>query len=561
MALASWYAEGLIEGTSAGRFHWEAMGECRQARVEAASIAIALDMTRQQIWDNLDGGVQERLVSYLGEVVHNDDAPRNNWLWFRICIETFLRSVGGPWSADDLQTDLALHDSLIRGEGWLVDGEKRSFDHYNDWAFHLYPALWQRMVGANELADDARRERDLAMLDRYILDASCLVGADGGPLIQGRSLIYRFAAAAPFWVGAMVGVPSTTLGQLRRAADGIVKHFVDRGAPDERGLLTMGWFDEFPAIAQNYSGPGSPYWASKGLIGLVLPADHPIWTAVEEPLPVEREDFVRCIRAPGWILSGTKADGIVRVANHGTDGALPSELVSDLPPYAMFGYSTSTAPFVDESAFIRPAAQYVALRDDSGHLTHRAGFTTLTLGIDQNVGYAMSRLHGHWVPEEVALRPGQSDIVGDLTVISVVRGPWECRLVHVDKLFETGLTLEIAGWAVPMDPPGTPQDGVSRGAGIEILLTAMQSISHPEQAVTFSRIATGNPLGNPSHAPVVAVPAVAGEWVVVVITLTRVQQDIAAARATITELGGEWIASVTWPDGYVSHTNLPNVAP
>ncbi len=126
-----------------------------------------------------------------------------------------------------------------------------------------------------------------------------LIGADGSPLIQGRSLIYRFAAAAPFWVGALAEVPSLTPGMLRHAASRIVSALRERGAPDERGLLTLGWHGAWPRLAQDYSGPGSPYWASKGLLGIALPADHPVWTSpARAAARRQRLTSLRAVRAP-----------------------------------------------------------------------------------------------------------------------------------------------------------------------------------------------------------------------------------------------------------------------
>ena len=156
---------------------------------------------------------------------------------------------------------------------------------------------------------------------------SRLVGGDGSPLLQGRSLIYRFAAAAPFWVGALAGVPVASPGRLRNAAERSCGTSPIAARPTTDGLLTIGWHGAWPRLAQAYSGPGSPYWASKGLLGIALPADHPVWTSPAEPLPVQRGDTLRAVRAPGWIVGRHAADGIVRVVNHGTDhatGAPPS---------------------------------------------------------------------------------------------------------------------------------------------------------------------------------------------------------------------------------------------
>ncbi|WNB86207.1 DUF2264 domain-containing protein [Cellulomonas sp. ATA003] len=321
--LAEWYAAGLAAGTDpAAPDRWVRLEEHAQAKVEAASIALVLDLTRPWLWDRLDPLVQERVVDYLAAAVGDDTYPRINWVWFRLVVQTFLRSVGGPHSLDEMRADLATHDTFVRPGGWLADGDERSYDHYVGWALHVFPVLWSRMAGAADLAAE-RHDRDVARLDRYLQDAVELVGADGSPLLQGRSLAYRFAAAAPFWVGAIAEVPSVRPGLLRRAASGVVGHFVDHGVPDDRGLLSTGWHHAWPRLAQSYSGTGSPYWASKGMLGLALPADHPVWTAVEEPLPVETGDRLRVVTAPGWIVSATQEDGVVRVVNHGTDHAVP----------------------------------------------------------------------------------------------------------------------------------------------------------------------------------------------------------------------------------------------
>jgi hypothetical protein len=115
---------------------------------------------------------------------------------------------------------------------------------------------------------------------------------------QGRSLTYRFATTAPLWLGALTGRTPLAPGETRRLASGALKYFLERGAVDDRGLLSLGWHGPNEAVLQGYSGPASPYWASKGFLGLLLPPDHEVWTAVEEPGPVEREDAVTAIAPP-----------------------------------------------------------------------------------------------------------------------------------------------------------------------------------------------------------------------------------------------------------------------
>ena len=134
----------------------------------------------------------------------------------------------------------------------------------------------------------------------------------------------------------------------------------------------MGWHGEFPPMAQDYSGPASPYWASKAFLGLLLPAEHPVWTAREEPLPVERGDFCRALPEPGFLAIGTRADGIVRVASHKSDH-LPMPGRSDGGPfYRKLAYTTHTGPELGEAAEADDLDAQVALVGPDGAASRRA---------------------------------------------------------------------------------------------------------------------------------------------------------------------------------------------
>ncbi|MBF8194534.1 DUF2264 domain-containing protein, partial [Nonomuraea sp. K274] len=445
--LMEWYAAGLAAGVDPhSPERWVRLDEHGQAKVEAASIALILHLTRPWLWDRLPPLVREQVVDYLAPAV-GADYPPINWVWFQIVVEQFLASVGGPYAQEDIDRGLALAEGFEREDGWYADGSERSYDHYTGWALHLYPVLWREMAG---LGPDPRH---LARLERFLDDAVHLVGADGSPLIQGRSLTYRFAAAAPFWAGARAGVGSP--GLLRRAASGIARHFVAHGAPDGDGVLTLGWHGKRPAIAQDYSGPGSPYWASKGLLGLSLPAGHPVWTAVEEPLPVEADDFTRVVRAPGWLVSGTRADGVVRVVNHGTDHSHPGSDLADPPLYARLGYSTATFPLLSGD----PLDQSVVVLDEGGRGSHRTGFTAGPLSaLASGTLVGSSRWRAHWTepgpgPDHGHPRPGAEVRHGPLLeVVSAVRGSWEVRFV---RLLERPGWLRVGGWPAPESGPGT----------------------------------------------------------------------------------------------------------
>lgn len=567
--LIEFYRRGIVTGVDPGaQDRWVRLDEHPQAKVEAASIALVLDMTRPWIWETLDATTQQRVIDYFAPAVGDASYPRTNWLWFRLVVQTFLRSVGGPWSPDDVAEDLALHDSFARADGWLSDGDERSYDHYVGWALHLYPVLWSRMKGASELGN-GREAADIAMLDRFLLDAAALVGGDGAPLFQGRSLIYRFAAAAPFWVGALAGVPSTSLGALRHAANRIVAHFADAGVPDSASdLLTMGWHGQWRGLAQAYSGPASPYWAAKGLLGIALPEDHPVWTAPAEPLPVESRDTLRLVRAPGWVVSGTQADGIVRVINHGTDHAVEGSLVGDSPLYARIGYSTATTPLLDGDGWRGPLEQSVAIVDESGHATHRAAMDLIEVRIDESsgasVGVAASTWSAHWItPDATQARHGSGisgdvTIAGRLTVHSFVRGPWELRTARVDEL-EPGvearrLTLRIGGWAVSGDDLEAHEAGAAASASTGRLRSVIHSVCGQAAASIVSR-RRASPFGPVSAVPVLAYPVAVDTTVAALVELAGTDVATGPPGNGSVFLDSE-SAVVTWPDGVTTSIAL-----
>ncbi|MFP3464288.1 DUF2264 domain-containing protein [Leifsonia sp. SIMBA_070] len=563
-ALIDFYAKGIATGVDPDAAdRWVRPEEHAQAKVEAASLALILDMTRPWLWERLDEQTQQRVIDYFSAIVGDTTYPRNNWLWFRIVVETFLRSVGGPWSARDIADDLGRHDSYVRADGWIADGVERSFDHYTGWALHLYPILWSRMQGAADLSG-GRTAQDVAALDRYLVDAVALVGADGSPLIQGRSLIYRFAAAAPFWAGVLADVPSSSMGRLRHAANLAVTHFAEAGAPDEQDLLTMGWHGDWRRLAQSYSGPASPYWATKGMLGISLPADHPVWTAPSEPLPVEEGDDLRVIRAAGWLVSGTQADGIVRVVNHGTDHSTPGSSVGDSPIYTRLGYSTATAPLHDGRAWREPLEQSVALVDDRGRASHRAGMEFLEARLDGDVAVGASLAHAHWIdPAESQIRHGSgitgaATSAGRILTVSLVRGPWEVRLVHLDHADGSARTLRIGGWPLAADTAVAASVSgslarVTLPQGDGELESSVRLLAGSGSAAIVERN-DASPLGSTAAVPVIERDAAApDEWTAVLVTLDAAQSG-EPGRAALA-LDDDRLA-VTWPDGATTAHDL-----
>ncbi|MBT0567072.1 DUF2264 domain-containing protein [Williamsia sp. CHRR-6] len=447
------YARGLAAGTDPGHPEaWPRPDQLDQAKVEAASIALGLQLTRPWLWDRLDGGVRARTIDWLSSVV-GQPYPPINWVWFQVVVESFLREVGGEWSRADIDAGLAVHATLRRPDGWRTDRDgERSYDHYVGWALHLFPQLWVELFdvtdGPAPLCPATLVDTWRADLRDYLTDAVHLVGADGSPLLQGRSLIYRFAAAAQFWLGGWTGTLDPAVA--RRAAGLIVRHFDDRITHP----LTLGLHHQWPAMRQAYSGPGSPYWAAQGFLGLALGPEHPIWQTSESLVPSERGDQLRVATAPGWLIS--IHDGLTCVHNHGTDHAAVGSRAGDAPLYARLGYSTATIPPLVGATVAAPLDNSVTVVDTRGSSTHRTGFATLRCEVLGHTAIGVSRARLHWVDATADDSPdhgsGRTGSVVDgpvVTVMSVVRPGVEIRVARVEST-DRGCTgrIRVGGWPV-----------------------------------------------------------------------------------------------------------------
>ncbi|MZE69620.1 DUF2264 domain-containing protein, partial [Streptomyces sp. SID5789] len=401
---------------------------------------LGLRLTAPWLWKNLDAGVQDRVEEWLRGALRHVPAP-NNWYLFPYTVAGFLESVGrgDAETAAARERALELLEGWYRGGGWYADGDGRAFDHYNGWALHLYPVLDAHLGGdADALGRYGDRLR--AHLDGFAL----MFGADGAPLHYGRSLTYRFAASSAVGLGALTGHTPLSPGASRRLVSGSLRYFTDRGALSDEGLLSLGWFGPHEATLQPYSGPASPYWASKAFVSLLAPAGHPLWTAPEEPAPVEEADRVLALAAPGLLVQSTREDGIVRLHNHGSDHVRPHEGESadqDDPHYGRQAYSTRTGPTAGENAADNHLSVEVGGRGSVRRRIH-------PLGVGQGDGWGWA---ASW---HRPVFTGGAPMVPGLRVesVTVARGPYELR-VHRVVGAPRGARVTHTGWAAGPEEP------------------------------------------------------------------------------------------------------------
>ncbi|MER6473910.1 DUF2264 domain-containing protein [Streptomyces collinus] len=455
------YADGLRTGPGGV---WPNVTDRGQPLVEAASVALALRLTRPLLWDRLDQPVRERTAAWLTDALTAEPWPCN-WELFPVTVGGFLLEIGhGPEAARKaVDRGLERIEDWYVGGGWYTDGDGRKYDYYNGWAMHLYPVLHAWLTGDERLLDLYG-----GRLEAHLADYAHLFGGDGAPLHQGRSLTYRFATAAPLWLGALTGRTPLPPGETRRLASGTLKYFLDRGAVDDRGLLTLGWHGPDESVLQSYSGPASPYWAAKGFLGLLLPPDHEVWTAPEEPGPAGRADTVRPVEGPNWLLQSTRPDGVVRLHNHG------SEDVRYDPHYTRFAYSTVTRPLAS------PPDNTVTI--DGDHL--RSGIVPLGTGKD-------------WAASTYAVASG-----AQVTSLVVADGAVEVR-AHLVAGAAPGTEVRITGWAPGQGERSDllPVHALSTATSDDHARTGVTGVTRATGGTPALFVAVARLTGDPDPAP------------------------------------------------------------
>ncbi|MCD4851804.1 DUF2264 domain-containing protein [Arthrobacter sp. AK01] len=442
------YREGLLQGTQGdGPEAWLPITDRSQPMVEAASIVLGLQITKAWLWDTLGGDEQAQVAAWL-QGSSRSTCVDNNWVLFQVMIAEFLAGAGFEHNERQIEHGLQRLEDWYAGGGWYRDGDNGGtgdfFDYYCGWAMHLYPILWAEFAAGRYPEADRRLDLYRTRLAAFLEDHVRFFGSNGAPIFQGRSLIYRYAAVAPLFMGEAIAATPLNPGQTRRIASGAAKYFLDGGAYDD-GLPSLGWFGAFEPMTQGYSGPASPYWTSKAFVGLLLPADHPVWTAVEEPSPFEGDDGLKHAEAPNYLLHSTAADGIARLLNHGSDKYYAPG--PDDPLYRRLAYSSHTAPLFTT----HPVDNHFAVLNDSGTPSRRA---------KTHRPKAWHQQAASWHAPVWDDTDDPADSPWRVATGTAAAGGYELRVHAVVSHVASGLAVRDGGYALAGSRPVENRDGV-----------------------------------------------------------------------------------------------------
>ena len=255
-----------------------------QTLVEFGALALSLTVMPEIIWEPLTQKEKDDLAALMLSY-GNGPTIGSNWRFFNIFVMSFFKDHG--YEVKDSYMDELLQKSLAqyRGYGWYNDSP--AYDYYSMWAFQMYGMIWAHYYG-EKFNPEAGRQfvsnfRDLVPNYPYMF------AEDGKMNMYGRSITYRIAAAVPFPLMGWLNDPSINYGWMRHIASSTLLQFLENPALMEDRVPTLGFYGAFEPAVQIYSCRGSVYWMGKAFLGLLLPADNPFWTAIENNGAWEKE--------------------------------------------------------------------------------------------------------------------------------------------------------------------------------------------------------------------------------------------------------------------------------
>lgn len=266
-----------------------------QAITEIAAYLVAVYFAPEALWKPLSQIRRDQIALWIKKwaVCALRNSWANNHYWYPIfCIE-ILKKLGydcGEAEAD-LRHGYDFLETLYVGNGWYCDGAFGRFDYYEAWAHHTYPLLWILLTDLSDPDNAQRAERYKRRSEEFLTFFLHYFDSDGGMAAYGRSIGYRFGCVAPFGLAALTGC-QISLGQAKRVILKNIDYFFRESIPTREGVFPCGYLYESPGFAESYASDGAISCYTEGFLCLLAEETHPLWQAKEEPLPIERGDYL-----------------------------------------------------------------------------------------------------------------------------------------------------------------------------------------------------------------------------------------------------------------------------
>ncbi|AFJ47197.1 hypothetical protein EBL_c21060 [Shimwellia blattae DSM 4481 = NBRC 105725] len=278
----AFYLQAIKHGTDPQHAdYWGEVVPYDQQIVEMAAFGLLLSLAGDKVLAHFTPGEQENLWRWLKQ--SEDQAiPDNNWHFFPILVQVGFHHAGMPVNREALERHFAAMEHYYLGDGWYSDGPGRPRDYYISMGFHFYGLIYARLMADVDPTRCALLRQRSA---QFATDFIHFFADDGSAIPFGRSLTYRFAQAA-FWSAvAFSGLEVFSPGVVKGLVLRHLRWWLAQPIFDRDGILSVGYSYPNLVMAEDYNGPGSPYWGLKTMLVLALAEDDPFWQATELPLP------------------------------------------------------------------------------------------------------------------------------------------------------------------------------------------------------------------------------------------------------------------------------------
>lgn len=480
--LDEWIPEGIRHGTDPENpEYWGDYTDGEQAYVEMAALAFAVWMTPEKVWEPLAPQEREHFQNWLMQI-NSHRISDNNWLFFRVLVNSALRRVGASYSEEQLHKDLDRVDDFYLGDGWYSDGMTKQRDYYIGFAMHFYSLIYARLMEKEEPERSAKyKERAV----RFAQDFIYWFGKRGEALPFGRSQTYRFAQVA-FWCAlAFAGVEAFPWGVIKGIVNRHFRYWFSLPILDCEDKLTLGYAYPDLTVCEGYNSPNSPYWSWKSFLILALPGEHPFWISDEQELPALEP--VRYLSHP-WMIMQRDEGGWVTALTSGQYAEWePVHVAEKFGKFAYSGYFGFQCPRAyDNLSHAAPDNMLAFCRDGHYFVRRRCR----EVAIEEGKG-----IYSRWSPME--------GIEVETTLLPCGRGHTRTHVIHA----RFACTAVEGGFALPYREPkevisicskGMSQAAGSRGSSrIEVcegegegavsFCEANVNLLHPRTALPYIR--------------------------------------------------------------------------
>lgn len=276
------YRKGLCAGTDEKNAeYWGECGSFDQRFVEMAAISYGIMFAPKVVWEPLTEQEKNNLCTYLNKI-NEHPLPVCNWILFAVLVNIAMKKAGRPYSEKMLNEYMNGLETFYLGDGWYQDGDSGQKDYYISFAIHFYCLIYAKVMEK----EDAKRaqlykERAMTFAKQFIY----WFDEDGDAIPFGRSLTYRFSQVSFFSACLLADIEPFPVPVMKGLIARHLRSWLKRPIFDRDGILTIGYGYPNLIMAERYNAPGSPYWAMKTFAFLMLPDEHPFWSATEAPLP------------------------------------------------------------------------------------------------------------------------------------------------------------------------------------------------------------------------------------------------------------------------------------